>query len=154
MRLLISKIYYICIIPIVVNRALFMIDKKRFTFTKEERITGKVRIEKIFATGKSFLIYPFRVVFVANENSSSTHSVLISVPKKRLKRAVARNRVKRLFKEAYRLNKDLISSDESNNAYSLEIVFVYVADAVLPYDTIEKSITRSLQKINTIIRQS
>ncbi len=126
-----------------------MADRERYTFKKEERITGKTRIENIFASGDSFLIYPFRVVYRKEINNlSTTHSLLISVPKKRLKRAVDRNRIKRRAREAYRLNKKLIELEPLKLGQHLDIAIIYVADTVLPFKNVEKSIKRVLCEIN------
>ena len=54
---------------------------------------------------KSFSIFPIRVVYMPVEQGEAPASILISVSKRRFKRAVKRNRVKRQIREAYRMNK-------------------------------------------------
>lgn len=126
-----------------------MADKDRFTFNKEERISGKIRINHLFTSGEAFLVYPFRVVYMKKTGSDTdrTTSVLISVPKKRLKRAVDRNRIKRLAREAYRLNKRLLV--DSDDKLPLDIAFIYVADKLVSYQLVEKSITKALHILNS-----
>ena len=100
--------------------------EERYTFAKEERVTGAKRVDAIFASGKSFISYPLRVVYLQHEQSPiPSCSILISVPKKRMKKAVHRIRVKRLVREAYRLNKKL-THDIDISEQSLDIDFIYV----------------------------
>ncbi len=128
---------------------LSMVEGQRFTFKKEERVTGKKRMEDLFACGKSFLMYPFRIVFYEYEcTASEAVSVLISIPKKRLKRATARNRMKRLVREAYRLNKGLLQSNLLPDNHRIDIAFVYVKDELSGYDIVEKSVCKSLREIS------
>ena len=68
------------------------------TLCKAERLNSKILIEKMFAGGsKSFSIFPLRVVYMPVENQDVQASILLSVSKKRFKRAVKRNRVKRYW---------------------------------------------------------
>ena len=77
-------------------------DIQRNTFKKAERLNSRTLIEKLFAGGnKSIPAFPVRVVFMPVDNETlPTASILISVPKKRFKRAVKRNLVKRQVREA------------------------------------------------------
>ena len=77
-----------------------------YTFKKEERLCNKKLIDKLFHNGSSFLCYPYRVSWLAvAEVVEFPVQVLIAVPKKRYKRAIDRNLLKRRIREAYRLNK-------------------------------------------------
>ena len=76
------------------------------SFKKEERLCNIKLIEKLYHTGSSFLVYPFRIIWLSSEtNSEFPVQVLISVPKKKFKRAVDRNLLKRRIREIYRLHK-------------------------------------------------
>lgn len=77
------------------------------TLCKAERLYSKIVIEKMFAGGasRSFSVFPLRAVYMSVDRQEVPASILISVPKKRFKRAVKRNRVKRQIREAYRKNK-------------------------------------------------
>ena len=128
-----------------------MDDEQRFTFTKEERVTGDRRIETLFARGRSFMAYPFKVVFLENECSfpvSFPISVLITVPKRRIRSAVKRNRLKRLTREAYRLNKHRMEGPMSQIDRHVDIAFVYVKDDVPDYSLVEKGIRKALLTLN------
>lgn len=124
-----------------------MKQEQRYTFKKEERLTGEKRIENLFAHGQSFIAYPLRVVFLETPSVEELLvSVLISIPKKRIKSAVKRNRLKRLVREAYRLNKTFFNTALQEN-HRLEVAFVYVKDELTDYATIEKAVIKALGNI-------
>lgn len=128
--------------------------EEKFTFTKAERITGEKRVDAIFASGKSFISYPLRVVYLQHEQSLiHSCSILITVPKKRIKKAVHRNRIKRLIRESYRLNKELVNDIEFGEQ-SLDIAFVYVKDTVSDYKEIQKGVKKALRQIAIRIKKT
>lgn len=119
-----------------------------FKFTKEERVTGDKRIETLFTEGRSFMAYPFRVVFLETAHSRSMPlSVLVSIPKKRLKSAVHRNRMKRLVREAYRLNKHLIEDALLRKEGHIDVAFIYVKDELSDFATVEKGLRKALRAL-------
>lgn len=121
---------------------------RRFTLKKEERVSGEKRIEHLFANGRSFVSYPLRVVYAACGECESDLpvSIFVSVPKKRIKSAVDRNRMKRLIRETYRLNKHLLPA-ETPTMPRLDIAFVYVKDELSDFGTVEKGMVKSLGQI-------
>ena len=122
-------------------------------FPKREHIVSTRLIEQLFGSGStSMAAYPLRAVFRMVERSQTDVpvQVLISVPKKRFKHAVDRNRVKRQVREAYRHNKqplvDAVPTDKS-----LLLCFVWVGDCLAPSsivsNRIEKLLTRVAEKL-------
>ena len=120
----------------------------RFTLKKQERVSGEKRIEHLFANGRSFIAYPLRVVYVVRGKCESDPqlSIFVSVPKKRLKSAVKRNRVKRLIREVYRLNKHFFLNGV-NPEMGIDIAFVYVKNELSDFATIEKGMLKSSKEI-------
>jgi ribonuclease P protein component len=118
---------------------------------KTERLNRKAIIEKLFAGGaKSFSIFPLRVVFMPIDNNEKrlvTTAILISVSKKRFKRAVKRNRVKRQIREAYRKNKHTLLHILEEKNVTLAIAYIYLDDKLVPSTEIEEKITVSLTRI-------
>jgi ribonuclease P protein component len=133
---------------------LSMNEEERFRLTKEERLTGERRIETLFAKGDSFMAYPFRVVYLKTTYPQSVPlSVLVSIPKKRLKAAVDRNRMKRLFREAYRLNKHLMIASWLPLPEHIEVAFIYVKDELSDFVTVEKGVRKALRELTQQIRK-
>jgi len=80
-----------------------------FTFQKQEKLKHKKLIEMLFTEGKSISLFPLRIVYLQIEhNGGMPLQIGFSVPKRNIKKAVDRNRVKRQLREAYRLNKNEI----------------------------------------------
>ena len=81
-----------------------------FTFKRGERLKSRKVIEQLFKRGQSFAQYPLRIVWVDMEERRSEFPAqfALSVSKKKFKRAVDRNRIRRLVREAYRLNKHVL----------------------------------------------
>ena len=101
-----------------------------YTLGKKERLNSKTLIERLFLGGsKSFPAFPLRVVYMSVEpveEDMAAASILISVPKKRFKRAVKRNLVKRQVREAYRKNKHLLLDALASRNKRLIIAFIWL----------------------------
>lgn len=76
-------------------------------FTRDERLSSKILIDRLFANGRSFFVYPFKVFWLpAGNEIKYPAQLLIGVPGKNFKHAVIRNLMKRRIREIYRRNKD------------------------------------------------
>tara|TARA_Y100001949_G_C15963214_1_gene320274 strand:+ start:976 stop:1350 length:375 start_codon:yes stop_codon:yes gene_type:complete len=113
----------------------------QLTFSKEERITHKGDIEKLFISGKKVNLFPFDVRYYSGRRGS-INKVLISVSKKNIKSAVKRNLIKRRIRESYRLNKKQLS----NSGYSIAII--YVDYKILKFKEIDEFVKKILKNIS------
>ncbi len=121
-----------------------------FSFPKKEKLCSQKVIEELFSSGRSFIKYPLRVVFMVQEEQPDTNmKVLVSVSKRRFKRAYKRNLLKRRIREAYRLNKHLIFPLLEKNSVNIAIAFVYIHTGILPYSEIEKAMRATLESLKT-----
>jgi ribonuclease P protein component len=117
----------------------------RHTFKKEERISGQKEIDSLFGQGISFISYPLRIVYVEKETDSGVPvSVLVSVPKKKFKRAVKRNRLKRLIRESYRLHKTPLSKQLEEKSRRLLIGFLFVGNEMTGFKEVEAAVVKAL----------
>ena len=120
-----------------------------YTFKKEERLCNKKLIEGLYHSGSSFLCYPFKASWLFVDGLQKFPvQILFSVSKKRFKRAVDRNLIKRRTREAYRLNKQqylydaLISTDKK-----IILSLAYIGKEIAASDFIEKKVLKLLAQL-------
>lgn len=119
----------------------------RHTFRKEERLHSKKLIAELMASGKSFSFYPLRVVWLKQEIAGKfSAQVFFSVPKKKIKTAVQRNRIKRRLREAYRKNKHFLY--EQLTKKSLLIALIYTSVEECSYKDIQSKLILALQRLS------
>ena len=97
---------------------------------------------------KSFSIFPIRIVYMPVEQGDASASILISVSKRRFKRAVKRNRVKRQIREAYRKNKYLLTDELHRRELRLAIAFIYLSDELTVTAELEEKMKIALSRIS------
>ncbi|GGH31732.1 ribonuclease P protein component [Sphingobacterium alkalisoli] len=119
------------------------------TFKKEERLCSKRSIDSLFHNGSSFVVYPFRVVFLKTELTPAFPvQIILSVPKRRFKHAVSRNRIKRKMRECYRLQKSTaLLPTISKNPINLLLAIQYVAKEELASQVMFSKMQVALAKI-------
>ncbi len=117
-----------------------------FQFKSAERLKSKEAFEKLFREGKSLKHYPVRLVYTEWSSDSPTgFQVGFSVPKRRFKNAVDRNRLKRQMREAYRLAQPNILTKPKQ---PWALLFIYLPAEKLDYNTIESAIQKCLKSFN------
>jgi ribonuclease P protein component len=124
-----------------------------FTFSKEERLTGKTSIDQLFNEGKSINVFPFRIFFkLVDTPDEPVARLLIAIPKKKVKHAVNRNRLRRLVREAYRLNRTEFLTWLETKSVRLHFALIYTGEGIdLTYKDIEAKITACLVKLEKAI---
>lgn len=120
-----------------------------YTLPKKERLNSRILIEKLFAGGsRSFPAFPLRVVYIPVEGDRLPPvSLLISVPKKRFKRAIKRNRVKRQIREAYRKNKQVLTDSLAVTGTKLAIAFIWLDNELHASEEVDLKVRKLLQLI-------
>ena len=113
-----------------------METKQRYTFKKEEKLKSRKAIEQLFSGGRSFSNFPFRVLWSFNEPSTASLQTGFAVSSKHFKKAVDRNRVKRLMREAYRLQKSELQDQLKQQQKHLTVFFIYVGNELPEYQFI------------------
>jgi len=122
------------------------------TFTKAERLSGKVFIDDLYNKGKTIQSFPFKINILEAPPDKVPVKIIISVPKRLFKRAVDRNRIKRLMREAYRKNKTILHEHLTTKQYFL--MFIYTSKTIEKYVDMEKYMITAIQKIGKKILPS
>ena len=96
----------------------------KFTFKKKDKLKSRKLIEKLFDEGKSVTVFPLRMLYLkTTHEDGSVIKTGVSVSKRNFKKAVDRNRVKRLLRETYRLNKPEYFNNITT-PYALMILYI------------------------------
>ncbi|MBR5328561.1 MAG: ribonuclease P protein component [Paludibacteraceae bacterium] len=114
------------------------------TFPKSEKLCSDIAIDTLYKTGKKFVAWPMRVTYLPITDAPT--QVLIWAPKSLFKHAVDRNHMRRLMREAYRLNKHILCTE--NKYYHL--AFNYIDKQTQDFHVIEKAMKKALQRLATL----
>lgn len=119
-----------------------------YKLNKTEKLTSRTAIERLFGEGKSLMAFPLRAAYRLREPGDAPVQFLISIPKKRIRRAVNRVLLRRRTREAYRLNRrELLTPTLLQQGIGVDIAFVYLDNTPAPYSVINEKMTSLLQRI-------
>jgi len=119
-----------------------------FTFKKEERLWKKKQIGELFIEGSSFYISPLKIYWrLVSTESEFPAQTLITVSKRSFPRAVDRNRIKRLLREAYRLQKPKLYEYLNRNNAQCIIAFIYTSGGIISFQSAEKKIIDVIDRL-------
>ena len=114
------------------------------SFGKKEKLKSKVIIDKLFTEGKSIKKYPLRLIYLPLSEAEELNKTAVSVPKRNFKRAVDRNHLKRLLREAFRKNKYLVYSNLSSK---YAFMFIYTSREKVSYAKLFRVVEELLKNL-------
>lgn len=123
-----------------------MEQQQRYTLGKNNKLKSTKVIEQLFKQGKSFSIFPFRIIYLFKEielpGSENKLQTAFSISKKYFKKATDRNRVKRLMREAWRLQKNILEEKSKATGKNMMVFLIYTGNELPEYDVVfEKTLT-------------
>ncbi|MBC5834812.1 ribonuclease P protein component [Flavobacterium sp. F372] len=123
----------------------------QFSYPKNEKLKSHKTIDRLFSEGKSVSKYPLRLVYVENTDEHNSEKVLmgVSVSKKYFKKAVDRNYFKRVLRECYRLNQNLL---KENLSKPYAFMFFYQTKEKISYQEIEEKTIQLFQKFKETVK--
>lgn len=116
------------------------------TYGTKEKLKSKKLIDALFVEGRSVKAFPLRMVFLEAPLPYPDTPIQcgVSVSKRNHKLAVTRNRIKRLIREAYRLNKNKIDTKGTTFA----VLIIYTSRDVLSFEEINKAMSKLLKRFH------
>ena len=121
---------------------------KTFSYGKEEKLKSRKLIEELFAGGRQFSVFPLKVIFkIVKEPLDFPVKTGVTVSGKNFRKAVHRNRIKRILREAYRTEKlPLHTAIESTNR-QIAVFIIYVDKTLPDYIHIKKKMALVIQRL-------
>ncbi len=128
---------------------------KQFTLGKSERIKSKKMLDALFTAGEKFNVSGYRVFYrmTGNENRSLLQFG-VGVSSRNFKSAVSRNRIKRLTRESWRLQKTTLQEALVEKQKCLAVFFIFTGNEVPEYQQAFNSVGKALQQLQTIAGKS
>ncbi len=127
-----------------------IIIEQRYTFKKEERLKSRKLIEVLFKQGISFSNFPFRVLYIFSKENITPLQSGFAVSGKYFKKAVDRNRIKRLVREAYRLQKSSLTENLMKSNKCMAVFFIYTGNSIPEYKEVAEKMQAVLKRLNKI----
>ncbi|MEO9210598.1 MAG: ribonuclease P protein component [Ginsengibacter sp.] len=128
-----------------------MNSSKKFSLKATERVKSRKIIQQLFKEGKSFAHFPLRVVYINLDSQIAPLQAGFSVSTKYFKRAVDRNRIKRLMRESYRLQKNELAEIIEKKGKHLSLFFIFTGKELPVYPLIFEKIGNVLKTLEATI---
>jgi ribonuclease P protein component len=125
---------------------------KRFGFPKAEHLKSRKQIDALFAEGKAFSVFPIRAIYHFSAAEGGSLQVGVTASKRYFKKAVDRNRIKRLLREAYRLQKEELVFQVKEYKKSVHIFFVYTDKTIADFETVKTAMAKCLHRLSKIVQ--
>ena len=113
-------------------------------FPKKEKLNSKIKIDNLFRSKNTFTYNKIKVHWIINSSEENQSETLISVPKKIIPLSTKRNKIKRLIRESYRLNKNILQLDNQG----INISFMFLSSDIPKYNSLEEKIKVILHRLN------
>ncbi|MFA6923202.1 MAG: ribonuclease P protein component [Bacteroidales bacterium] len=118
------------------------------TFKKDERLCSRKVISELFEKGNSFNVFPIKTIWLKTSfESPYPAKILIVVPKKNIKKAVDRNKIKRRIREIYRKNKESLYEYLKRTEKQYVFALIYLDKNIISFKELEEKIILTLQRL-------
>jgi len=124
---------------------------KQFTLKKNERLKSRKQIDLLFQEGKNFRVGPIKVIYRIEQAGIEVLQFGVTAPNRNFKKAVDRNRIKRLMREAWRLNCTELKTDLLHRSRYLVVFFIFSGRELPNFNEIEEKTRKAIGKLREIV---
>lgn len=119
-----------------------------YKLSKDEKLCSRTAVNRLFDEGRSLMAFPLRAAYRLRPRGEHPVQFLISIPKKRIRKAVGRVALRRRVREAYRLNRrQLLVPVLEQQGWGVDIAFVYLDNNSTTYSVINEKMVNLLNRI-------
>jgi len=123
---------------------------KPFSYNKKEKLKSRSQLEAIFASGKTFSVFPLKVFFLETGTAQTENvKVGVGVSARHFKKAVQRNRIKRVLREAYRLEKQSLQQQLIEQQKQIAVFFLYIDKEMPAFEVVRDKMKDCLSKLQS-----
>ena len=131
---------------------IFNLLSKNFTYQKKDKLKSRKQMQFLFSKGTAITIHPIRLLYTIEKEEAGIFSngllqAGVGAPSRQFRKAVQRNKVKRLLREGYRLEKPNFTNSINLTNTRLNLFFLYVDANVQTQQEIQATIKLLLQKL-------
>lgn len=121
-----------------------------FSLRKAEKLCSRTAVDQLFAAGSSAVAYPLRMVYhISDRSYGAPAQFMITIPKKKIRKAVGRVLLRRRIREAYRLNRQCFLPALLESGKKIDIAFIYMHKEADDYARIEQKMIKLLDVLAT-----
>jgi len=122
---------------------------REFTLGREERLKSNLSIQELLKHGRTVSLFPLKIYwnFSSDPHQKYPARASMSVPKRKYRRAVDRNLMKRRLKEAYRLNKYMLYDKLDQHQQKIQLIILLLSDEFIPYKQLEQGMREIFRKL-------
>jgi ribonuclease P protein component len=117
------------------------------TYNKKERLKSRKQLDALFKSGKTLTVFPVKMFYALVEGQDNPVKAGVGVSKKFFKKAVERNRIKRLLREAYRTEKQPLQLQLSNGKKQLNLFLLFIDKELPSYDLVKDKIRLCIKRL-------
>ena len=120
-----------------------------FTLGKNERLKSRKQIDYLFAKGQRMVVPPFRITYILRNGVDKNTALKFGVgaSTRSFKKAVDRNRIKRLTREAWRLQKNELKQQLLEQNRELDVFFIYIGKELPDFNEVSAQVKAAIKKL-------
>lgn len=120
---------------------------KQFSYSKKEKLKSKKQLDNLFKSGKSLTVFPVKLFYAFASEQDNIIKSGVGVSSRHFKKAVQRNRIKRLLREAYRTEKLPLHSYPNNNKKQLVLFLLFIGKELPQYYFLKEKMRLCFQRL-------